>query len=79
MKTKIKNDYKYSGYKNNHEYKKYIFMDNDWISIYLLFYIIFFVIVNPHYIGIVLPLISILLAQSIYNYDNDFKQIKLIK
>ena len=44
-----------------------------------IFYFIlsFFVIVNPHYIGIVLPLISILLAQSIYYYDNDFKQNKI--
>ena len=44
-----------------------------------IFYFIlsFFVIVNPHYIGIVLPLISILLAQSIYYYDYEIKQNKI--
>ena len=70
---------KYNGHINNHEYKK-IFL---WIMIgfpFIFYFILsFFVIVNPHYIGIVLPLISIVLAQYIYNYDNDYKYIKVNK
>ena len=70
---------KYNGHINNHEYKKFFL----WIMIgfpFIFYFMLsFFVIVNPHYIGIVLPLISIVLAQFIYNYDNDYKYIKVNK
>ena len=68
---------KYSVYKNSYEYKKTFLCILIVFPFVFYFVLSFFVIINPHYIGIVLPPISIILAQSIYYYDYEIKQNKI--